>query len=308
MTHPAAQLRERLARGDQMIAMGAWDILSAKVMERAGIDMLSLNSFALSSIWGVPDVGLRTASDLLDLTFKMAGETSLPLVLDIEQGFGSGPGHAAYWAREFERAGAASVLIDDKGPVQMCTWLPGAKDQISISPVEETAAKIGAMADARREGLVILARCSLASGAAFDVDEEMRRLRAYAEAGADMLYAPKHATMANDLGALKRARDELGKPVFVQFNPPGYIRAYVPEGSTDGRSIADQSYADLFAAVARKVPVVPVDGLNLMIDDAKSYNPKIAQDPPQVDSLYDNSIVEELQQSGFIDAAFANGG
>ena len=250
MAQSGTQLRERLARGERIVAMGAWDVLSAKIMQRSGIGMLSLNSFALSSVAGVPDVGLRTATDLLDITFKMAGEVDLPLVLDIEQGFGSGPGHAAYWAREFERAGAAAVLIDDKGPVQSCGWLPGAAARISVGPVAETAAKVRAMAEARRDGLVIVVRCSLGSGAAFDADEEMRRLHAYAEAGADMLYAPKHATMANDLDRLRRARDELGKPLFVQFNPPGYIKAYVPAGSPDGRSIADRSYAELFEAGA----------------------------------------------------------
>ena len=243
----AQHLRDRLAGRDKLISMGAWDVLSAKVIASLGFDAVVLGSFNLHSAWGVPDVGLRTPSDLLEICFKTAGEVEIPVILDMEQGFGGTPQIAAYWAREFERAGAAAVHIDDKGPVQMCTWLPGAKEKIIAGSAEETAAKIEAMA-AATENLVIIARCSLASGSDFDPEEETRRLHLYEEAGADLLYAPKQATLANDMSLLEKACREFRAGIFTQFNPPGYIRGYVPDGSSGGHSIADRSFAELFDA------------------------------------------------------------
>ena len=69
----AQRLRDRLAAGDRLVAMGAWDVLSAKVIERAGFDMVALQSFQWAAGWGLPDLALTTPSDLLTLTFKMAG-------------------------------------------------------------------------------------------------------------------------------------------------------------------------------------------------------------------------------------------
>jgi 2-methylisocitrate lyase-like PEP mutase family enzyme len=78
-------------------------------------------------------------------------------------------------------------------------------------------------------------------------------LNAYIEAGADVVYAPKAATMANDLAKLRRAAQNLSAPMLAQFNPPGFIENYVPAGATDGRSIADRSFQELFDCGVRIV-------------------------------------------------------
>ncbi|HWG05552.1 MAG TPA: isocitrate lyase/phosphoenolpyruvate mutase family protein [Beijerinckiaceae bacterium] len=247
----AAKLRARLSRGDNMVAIGTWDVLSAKVIERAGFDIAALQSFQWAAGWGLPDLGIKTPSELLQLTMKMAGEIAIPILVDFEEGFGS-PGHAAYWAREFERAGAAAVHVDDKGPVHMCPWLPGSESQIQVSAAEFTADIIHAMARARREDLVIFARCQVRPREGEDSErEELRRLKMYIEAGADAVFAPKAATLSNDLGKLARAVRELGVPVLVQSNVPGYIAGYVPPDSRDGKSIADRSFDELFGCGVR---------------------------------------------------------
>jgi 2-methylisocitrate lyase-like PEP mutase family enzyme len=247
----AAKLRARLDAGDNLIAMGTWDVLSAKVIERAGYDIAALQSFQWAAGWGVPDLGIKTPSELLELTMKMAGEIAIPILLDFEEGYGS-PGHAGYWARQFERAGAAAVHVDDKGPVHMCPWLPGSQSKIQVSPAEYTADIIRAMAKARQDDLVIVARCQVKPRDGIDTEqEELRRLRMYIEAGADAVFAPKAATLANDLGKLRHAVKELAVPVLVQSNPPGYIAGYVPRDARDGKSIADRSFDELFACGVR---------------------------------------------------------
>lgn len=247
----AAKLRARLDKGDNLVAMGTWDVLSAKVIERAGFDMVSLQSFQWAAGWGVPDLGIKTPSELVDLILRMAGEIDIPILVDFEEGYGS-PGHAAYWQQQMERAGAAAVHVDDKGPVHMCPWLPGSADKIQVSSAEYTAEIIHAMAKSRREDMVIVARCQVKPREGVNTEaEEMRRLRMYIEAGADVVYAPKYATLANDLAKLREAVETLPVPVLVQANPPGYIADYVPRGSNDGKSIADRSFAELFECGVR---------------------------------------------------------
>lgn len=227
--------------------MGAWDVLSAKVIERAGFDMVALQSFQWAAGWGLPDLAIATPSDLVTLTFRMAGEIEMPILVDFEEGFGS-PGHAGYWTREFERAGAAALHVDDKGPVHMCPWLPGSEERIEVSSAESSAEIISAMAKARRDDVVIVARTQVKSEDPSAAEEEqVRRLKMYIEAGADVVHAPKYATMSNDLTKLKHFAERVAAPVLAQFNPPGFIEGYVPEGSEDGRSIADRSFEEIFA-------------------------------------------------------------
>jgi 2,3-dimethylmalate lyase len=160
----ARNLRERLRAGDNLVSIGAWDVLSAKVIERTGFDMAALQSFQWAAGWGLPDLGVGKPSDLLQLTMKMTGEVAIPVLVDFEEGYDS-PGHAAYWTRQFERAGAAALHVDDKGPAHMCPWLPGSESKIQVSPAKHTVDIIRAMADARRGDLVIVARTQVRSAA-----------------------------------------------------------------------------------------------------------------------------------------------
>lgn len=242
-------LRHKLASGDKLLSIGTWDVLSAKIIEDLGYHIAALQSFQYAAGWGVPDMGIRTPSDLLDLTFRMAGEVSIPIMVDLEEGFGS-PGHAGYWAREFERAGAAIAHIDDGSGEHTCPWLPGASSRISRGPVERTEAMIARMADARQDGLLIAARIAVNPGEDVTAieEEELERLHRYCNAGADIVFAPFSIILTNDLDRLRRFVSTIGKPVLIQFNPPGYITNYVPRGSTDQKSIANRSFAELFAA------------------------------------------------------------
>lgn len=251
--HAAGRLRARLESGDNLVAMGTWDVLSAKIIEREGFDIASLQSFQWAAGWGLPDIGLKTPSELLELILKMALEVEVPILVDFEEGFGS-PGNAAYWTQAFERAGAAAVHVDDKGPVHMCPWLPGSESKIQVSSAEYTAEIIHAMAKSRHDGLVIMARCQVRPREGVDTQaEEIRRLNMYIDAGADVVFAPKTPTMTNDIDRLRAAIRSLPRPVLVQANPPGFIADYVPKGSNDGLSIADRSFQELFDCGVRIV-------------------------------------------------------
>jgi 2-methylisocitrate lyase-like PEP mutase family enzyme len=248
-----ARLRERLEAGQNILSMGAVDPVSAGIVAAAGFDMAALQSFQYSASWGVPDVGVRMVSDVLRATQRITSTVDIPLLVDMEGGFGS-PAHAAYWTREFERAGAAAVHIDDEGDVHMCPWLPGSDESTQVGGAEATAEIIRAMVQARRRGLVIAARCQVKSDRSTDWQgEELRRLLLYIEAGADVVFVPKSLSLLNDLEGTRQAAERFPVPLIIQQNPPGFIRKEIPKNSLDGRSLADWTFSDLFDAGIRIV-------------------------------------------------------
>jgi 2-methylisocitrate lyase-like PEP mutase family enzyme len=134
----------------------------------------------------------------------------LPVVVDGENGWG-GSVQAAYWVREFERAGADGIMFDDSLDLLGTPYIPGSK--FSLEPIEDAAAKIRAAADARsNRGFQIIAR-SNAFHAGLGWDEQLRRLRTYQKAGADILWAS-----SNKPQVLRRYRENLEGPLWATSN------------------------------------------------------------------------------------------
>ena len=178
---------DRLASGRMLVFGGVWDALSAKILEAAGFDGLWLGSMTTtSSLNAALDLGLRSAREQVELVQKVKGVSALPVVVDGENGWG-GRVQAAYWTREFERAGAEGLMFDDSLSLLGTPYIPGSK--YTLQPVEEAAATFRAAAEARSSrGFKVIAR-SNAFHAGLGWDEQVRRLKAYEKAGADILWA-----------------------------------------------------------------------------------------------------------------------
>lgn len=98
-------LSERIRKGDFLVACGVSDILSAKIVEDAGFDVIWLGSLlGTASALGTTDIGLMTRTHRIDQVFKIKSVSSLPIIVDGEEGWGDAP-HVAYWVKEFVRAG-----------------------------------------------------------------------------------------------------------------------------------------------------------------------------------------------------------
>ena len=123
--------------------MGAHDVLSAKIAEKAGFDGIGVQSLQMSFVNGQPDTGVITATEMLETVRKIRRSTSLPIMVDFEQGFGD-PYAAVYWMNEFERAGAAAWHIDDCGMLYKCVFCPPHVPELET--MESTCDKIRAMA------------------------------------------------------------------------------------------------------------------------------------------------------------------
>ena len=140
-----ADFKKRLAKKSIIVAPGVFDALSARIGEQAGFEALFLSGSAMSySQLGRPDIGLVTMPELVDAVARISDRVSIPVLADVDSAFGAAP-HAARLMRQFEKAGAAAVQIEDQMVVK-----PG--DALLSRPlvsVEEMTGKIKAMVDAR---------------------------------------------------------------------------------------------------------------------------------------------------------------
>ena len=177
------RLRQLLAERGLISAPGAYDALSARLVEQAGFDVVYMTgSGAANSLLGEPDLGLTTMTEMANQAARICAATSLPVVADADTGYG-GPLNVRRTVQEYERAGVAGLHIEDQLFPKRCGHFAGKQ----VIPAEEMVGKIRAALDARTDPeLVIIARSDAA--AVEGLDAALARGRAYEEAGADALF------------------------------------------------------------------------------------------------------------------------
>ena len=181
-------LRARLGQPQILIAPGVYDGLTAAIATDAGFEALYLSGAAVAyTRLGRPDIGLSTASEMADTMALIADRTDLPVIMDADTGFGNAL-NARRTILTYERAGAAAVQIEDQTYPKRCGHL---SDKSLISAVEMVG-KIAAMADARRQDTLIIARTDAI--AVEGIDAAIDRAGRYIDAGADVLFieAPRN--------------------------------------------------------------------------------------------------------------------
>jgi 2-methylisocitrate lyase-like PEP mutase family enzyme len=191
------QLRKILDRDELIIAPGAYDALTARLVVDAGFPVVYATGAGISnSQLGLADMGLLTMSEMLDQARKMVGAVDAPVITDIDTGYGNAL-NLYRTVREFERAGVAAVQIEDQVIPKKCGHFTGKQ----LIPFDEAVLKIKAAVEARGDGnLVIIARTDAIAVEGFP--EAMHRARAYAEAGADALFveAPRSREQMAEIG------------------------------------------------------------------------------------------------------------
>jgi len=184
MTSKARRFRELLEAPDILVAPGVYDGFSTRLVERAGFKAGTVTGAGVSeSNLGWADKGIMGYEENLRACRAIAACTDLPLRADADTGYGNAV-NVHFTVRGFEDAGLAAIMIEDQVWPKRCGHMAG-KDVI---PTAEMVQKVRAAAEARRDkDFVIMARTDAA--AVTGVDDAIARLRAYAEAGADALYA-----------------------------------------------------------------------------------------------------------------------
>jgi len=180
----ANALRDKVLSGRLVTVMAAHNPLSARLAEEAGFDGTWASGFELSAAYGVPDASLLSFTQHLDMTRAIIEQTQIPLIADLDTGYGNAI-NAAHVVGVYARAGAAAVVIEDKTFPKDTSLLAGARQE--LVRVEEFQGKIEAARDAgAAHDLVVIARTeALIAGAG--IEEALRRGAAYAEAGAELV-------------------------------------------------------------------------------------------------------------------------
>ena len=195
------KFRRLVAREPPVQIPGAINAYCALLAEHAGFKALYLSGAGVANAsFGLPDLGITTLGDVLEEARRLTAVTSLPLLVDVDTGFG-GAFNIARTVREMERAGVAAIHLEDQEQAKRC----GHRPNKATVPVEEMCDRLKAAVDARRDPhFVIMARTDAFAreGRAASLD----RVAAYVAAGADMIFAEALYTL-DDYAAFTRAID-----------------------------------------------------------------------------------------------------
>ena len=197
-TEKRASLRKRLAEGELLQFPGAFNPLSARLIEQQGFDGVYISGAVLSAELGLPDIGLTTLSEVRSRAEQISRMTKLPTLVDADTGFGEAM-NVARTVQELEAAGVAAIHIEDQVNPKRCGHLDGK------TVVDQTTAvqRISAAANARLdESLLIMARTDMR--ATDGLDAAIERMRALEEAGADLLF-PEALTSLEEYRIVKSA-------------------------------------------------------------------------------------------------------
>jgi len=177
------QLKDLLAKKKLITAPGAYDALTAKLIEGAGFGAVYMTGYGTAaSMLGLPDIGLLTMTEMLSNARAIADAVSIPLIADADTGYGN-PINVIRTVREYEKAGVAAIHIEDQVWPKRCGHMSGKQ----VIPKKDMAAKIKAATDARNdENFLIIARCDALAVEGWDA--ALDRGRTYVDAGADIIF------------------------------------------------------------------------------------------------------------------------
>ena len=184
MNDGANILHSKLKENQILRVAGAFDAMSAKLVEISNFDAIWAGSFAISATHALPDASILTMTEFLSVASNMTDACSIPVIADCDTGFG-GPSNVSYMVKKYENAGIAAVSIEDKTfPKQNSLLESGTQKLLSE---KDFVAKILAAKNAKvNENFMIIARTE-ALIAGLGVDEAKKRADAYEKAGADAI-------------------------------------------------------------------------------------------------------------------------
>ena len=177
------KLRQILERPGILVIPGVYDCLGAKLAEQIGFDVVATSGFGIAaSTLGLPDFGFLTASEMLSSVGRIAQSVSVPLIADMDTGYGNAL-NVIRTVKDAVQLGIAGVILEDQEWPKKCGHFEGKR----VIAIAEHIGKIRAAVQARGEsGLVIIARTDARAPLGFE--EAIARGRAYIEAGADLLF------------------------------------------------------------------------------------------------------------------------
>lgn len=185
----ARTLRERLAAGPILVAPGAYDGMTARLVEQHGFEAVYMTGAGTAAALGYPDYGLVTLTEMADNAGRLAQAVSLPVIADADTGYGNEL-NVTRTVRAYEARGVAALHLEDQVMPKRCGHLDGKE----VQPRERYLSLIRAAVAARRDpDFVIIARTD--ARAVLGFDEAIARANAALDAGADMAFVEAPSTL-----------------------------------------------------------------------------------------------------------------
>ena len=179
------EMLEKALRSKEIVKVGgAFDAMSAKLVEISGFDAIWAGSFAISATHALPDASIMTMTEFLNVSASMAETCKIPIIADCDTGFG-GPSNVRHMIKKYENAGIAGISIEDKIFPKQNSLLENGKQEL-ISEKEFVAKIIAARESKQNQDFMIIARTE-ALIAGMGTNEALKRAYAYEKAGASAI-------------------------------------------------------------------------------------------------------------------------
>ena len=184
MNEPAARLRTLLDRGDMLVMPCCFDALSARLIEQSAFPLTFMSGFAVSaSRLALPDTGLISVTEMLDQGRAICDAVRIPIIGDGDTGHGN-PANIRRTVDQYARAGFAGLMIEDQVMPKRCGHT-GVKEVVERN---EAIRRVRAAVDARDAGAGTLIVARTDARSTLGLDEAIRRMQAFADLGADILF------------------------------------------------------------------------------------------------------------------------
>ena len=249
------RFRAALAAEKPLQVVGAINAYAARLAEATGFRAIYLSGggVAANSL-GVPDLGISTMEDVLIDVRRITDASSLPLLVDIDTGWG-GAFNIARTIRQMIKAGAAAVHIEDQVSAKRCGHRPGKE----LVPAEEMADRIKAAVDARTDpNFVIMARTDALTSEGLDL--AIQRAQAYVAAGAGMIFAES----VTELSMYTAFRKALGVPILANITEfgktPLFARDELAQAGVDIILYCCAAYRAMNAAALKVYETIRTEG------------------------------------------------
>ncbi len=250
----STMLRQLLQEKKALPAPGAHDVISAKLIEKAGFKAIQVSGFGLAATYlGLPDMAFISFTEVLNFTRNIVDAVNIPVMADADTGYGNAI-NAMRVAEQFIKAGTAGMNLEDQVFPKRCGHIEGK----TVVSTEEMVLKIKACAKVRDEldpDFIINARTDAIAVAG--VDEAIRRGNAYIEAGADMIFVEAPRSVEEIKKAVKEIKGlvsinlfdniEGGKTPLVpleELAAMGVARVSIPVGTTFAAARGVQNYLE----------------------------------------------------------------
>jgi len=255
-------LLRRAVEETTIAIVGAPWALAAKLVEREGFAAVYLSGAAFSAgSLGVPDIGLFTLDQLVEQTRVLARAVAIPLVVDADTGFG-GPRDVAACVVKLEEAGAAAIQLEDQQTAKRCGHLAGKQ----LVAEAEMCEKLAAAAAARRDPATVIIGRTDARGVT-GLDDCLRRLHAYRDAGADWLF-PEALRSREEFQQVGRAFAALDTPLIANMTEFG-VSPLIPLEELSEWGFSAALYPVTLMRIAMKALEA---GLGMLADEGTQEN------------------------------------